>query len=99
MNPARWPLSSVKYTASGFKSARMDWMVAPSFPAFAAAFPDSTGMLTFTKNRIGHLLDVLGSCIHGSPFDRSGFSGRCHTPHRPGKQLDELHLGLLRYSS
>jgi hypothetical protein len=30
-------------------------MVSPSFPALAAAFPDSTGMFTFTKNRIKHL--------------------------------------------
>jgi hypothetical protein len=36
----------------------MDWMVEPSFPTFAAAFPDSTGMLTFSKNRIVHLLTV-----------------------------------------
>jgi hypothetical protein len=36
----------------------MDWMVAPSLPAFAAAFPDSTGMLTFSKNRIAYLLTV-----------------------------------------
>jgi hypothetical protein len=34
----------------------MDWMVAPSFPAFAAAFPDSTGMLTFSKKRMAYLL-------------------------------------------
>jgi hypothetical protein len=34
----------------------MDWMVAPSFPAFAAALPDSTGMLTFSKNRMLHIL-------------------------------------------
>src|SRR3972149_11840055 len=34
----------------------MDWMVAPSFPAFAAVFPASTGMLTFSKNRMSHLL-------------------------------------------
>jgi hypothetical protein len=31
---------------------QMDWIVAPSFPAFAAAFPASTGILIFTKNRI-----------------------------------------------
>jgi hypothetical protein len=37
---------------------RMDWMVAPSFPAFAAAFPDSTGMLTFSKNRMLYLLTI-----------------------------------------
>jgi hypothetical protein len=36
----------------------MDWMVAPSFPAFAAMFPDSTGMLTFSKNRMLYLLKV-----------------------------------------
>jgi hypothetical protein len=36
----------------------MDWMVAPSFPALAAAFPDSTGMLTFSKNRMIHLLTI-----------------------------------------
>jgi hypothetical protein len=35
-NAVRWPLSSVKYTASGLKSASMDWMVAPSLPALAA---------------------------------------------------------------
>jgi len=27
-------------------------------PAFAAAFPDSTGMLTFSKNRMIHLLTI-----------------------------------------
>src|SRR5580658_5616176 len=37
------PLSSVKEAASGFRSASMDCMVAPSFPDFAAEFPASTG--------------------------------------------------------
>src|SRR3712207_6612577 len=31
-------------------------MVVPSRPAFTASFPDSTGMLTLTRNRIDHLL-------------------------------------------
>jgi hypothetical protein len=35
--------------SSGSKSLRIDWMVSPSFPALPAAFPASTGMLTFTK--------------------------------------------------
>jgi hypothetical protein len=39
----------------GFRSASMDCMVAPSFPAFEAAFPASTGMLTLTRNRIDYL--------------------------------------------
>src|SRR5512137_3182374 len=56
MNPVRWPSVAVKYAASGFSSASMDEIVAPSLPAFAAAFPDSTVMLTFNKNRIAHLL-------------------------------------------
>jgi hypothetical protein len=36
----------------------MDWIVEPSIPAFAALFPDSTGMLTLSKNRMAHLLTV-----------------------------------------
>ena len=36
----------------------------PSFPAYAAAFPVSTGMLTFSKNRIADLLIIL---VLGSP--------------------------------
>jgi hypothetical protein len=36
----------------------MDWIFAPSLPAFAAAFPDSTGMLTFNKNRRLYLLTI-----------------------------------------
>src|SRR5688500_6023045 len=41
----------------------MDWIVLPSFPALAATFPASTGMLTFNKNRIAPSLSgvlVLG---------------------------------------
>ena len=38
-----------------FKSASMDWIVVPSFPAFAALFPASTGMFTLTRNRMDHL--------------------------------------------
>jgi hypothetical protein len=45
-----------KITASGLKFAKMAWMVEPSLPALAATFPDSMGMLTFSKNRIVHLL-------------------------------------------
>src|ERR1035441_10793433 len=40
----------------------MDCIVAPSFPAFAAAFPASTGMLTLTRNRID-LLPVNGALL------------------------------------
>ena len=36
----------------------------PSLPAFATAFPASTGMSTFSKNRIADLLITL---IWGSP--------------------------------
>ena len=41
-------------------------MVEPSFPVLAAAFPDSTGMLTFSKNRMVHLLTIwfLGFMQH-----------------------------------
>jgi hypothetical protein len=37
MIPPRWPLSAVKYTASGFCSAKIDWMICPSFPARTTA--------------------------------------------------------------
>jgi hypothetical protein len=53
------PWSNPKQTITSFNSARMDWMVAPSFPAFAAAFPDSTGMVAFNKNRIASLLRAI----------------------------------------
>jgi hypothetical protein len=33
-------------------------MVAPSLPAFAAALPDSTGIFTFSKNRMPYLLTI-----------------------------------------
>jgi hypothetical protein len=38
--------------------AKMDWIVAPSLPIFAAALPDPTGMLTFSKKRMLHLQTV-----------------------------------------
>jgi hypothetical protein len=36
----------------------MDWMVALSLPAFAAALPDSTGIFTFSKNRMLYVLTI-----------------------------------------
>src|SRR5690554_1654914 len=50
--PVRCPLSSVKYAASGFSSARISLMVAPSLPARAALFPASTGMFIFSMKRM-----------------------------------------------
>src|SRR5579863_5529800 len=49
----------------------MDCMVAPSFPAFAAAFPASTGMFTLTRNRIDHL-PVSGGLLLNRPTPATG---------------------------
>src|SRR5436190_2061127 len=63
-------------------------MVAPSFPAFAAALPDSTGMLTFSKNRMIHLLTVwfLG-------FTQRRLSSRL-PQYRNGKRERSMSTGL-----
>src|SRR5437899_1266277 len=47
----------------------MDWMVAPSLPAFAAAFPASTGMLIFSMNRIASLRLVLWDPRHRTCYE------------------------------
>src|SRR5271163_3106250 len=52
MNAVRSPFSSEKYAASGFKSARIRWIVDPRLPFLAAAFPASTGIETFNNIRM-----------------------------------------------
>src|SRR3954447_7856279 len=52
MYPPRPPSMSVKYAASGFNSSIIDWIVEPSVPAFASAFPLSTGIRHVIMKRI-----------------------------------------------
>ena len=56
MMPPRWPASAVKYAASGFCSAKIDWMICPSFPARTTALPAPTSQEILIRNLILHLL-------------------------------------------
>jgi hypothetical protein len=57
MMPPRWPPSAVKYTASGFCSAKIDWMIYPSLPERMIALPPaSTSQEILTRNLIMPLL-------------------------------------------
>src|SRR5213078_3422714 len=51
-------------------------MVSPSLPALAAAFPDSAGMVTFSRNRIAHLPDVWVRGEHPTSGRKSAGSGQ-----------------------
>src|ERR1700752_1695920 len=68
----------------------MDWMVAPSFPAFAAAFPASTGMLTLSMNRIAPPSD--GSATQGTCYPR-GIKGTYPLNDSPGSTVSSCQRG------
>jgi hypothetical protein len=77
----RCPWSSTKETASGSTSARMDWRVMLSVPAFAARFPASTGIGPVTRKRRESL---RVSVVRGgaSRCHRSEHKGRAHAAPR-----------------
>src|SRR4030095_6410195 len=68
-------------------------MVSPSFPALAAAFPDSTGMLTFTKNRIKHPPSDLRLALEG--FAASLLDHLIRPRQQRGRDREAERLGCL----
>src|SRR4051812_13661439 len=78
MYPPLPPSMSVKYAASGFNSSIMDWIVEPSVPAFASAFPLSTGIRHVIMKRISTIpsqrVIPLELALNGGRY-RSGLRG------------------------